>query len=139
MVYRKSAGVPDAISTQFTLIGGVYTDKQGHTLYTYNCNSPARDGTRCDEAGDSAGYWVALCGAPEECARRWHPYVATEGAHPVGLWSIVDITYPVYRENPGIIYPSDLPHVNKAWAYRGTPLWTYYEDEGPRRSLGSLD
>jgi predicted lipoprotein with Yx(FWY)xxD motif len=130
VVYRKGPGIPDAIRTQFALIGGVYTDKQGHTLYTYNCNSPARDGTRCDEPGDPAGYWVALCGAPEECAKRWHPYLAAQGARPVGAWSIVDITYPVYKDSPGVVYPPDLPHV-KVWAYRGTPLWTYYEDKAP--------
>ena len=30
----------------------------------------------------------------------------------------------------GKLYPADAPRV-KAWAYRGRPLFTYYEDEKP--------
>jgi predicted lipoprotein with Yx(FWY)xxD motif len=128
VVFRKDPGAPREIRTHMSLIGEVYTDTDGHTLYTYNCTAPTRDGVRCDEPGDPAGYWVALCGDAKECARRWHPYLAPANARPIGEWSAVDITYPVFKENPGIIYPSDLPHV-KVWAYRGTPLWTYYEDK----------
>ena len=130
VVFRKDPGTPPEIRKHMSLIGEVYTDKAGHTLYTYNCNTPTRDGVRCDEPGDPAGYWVALCGDAKECARRWHPYLAPANARPVGVWSVADITYPVFKENPGVIYPPDLPHV-KVWAYRGTPLWTYYEDKEP--------
>jgi predicted lipoprotein with Yx(FWY)xxD motif len=137
VVFRKSPGTPQEIRTHMSLVGEVYTDKDGHTLYTYNCNTPTRDGVRCDEPGDPAGYWVALCGDAKECARRWHPYLAPANTRPAGQWSAVDITYPVFRENPGVIYPPELPHV-KVWAYRGTPLWTYYEDKEPGDIWGDL-
>ena len=130
VVMRKGPGRPTQIGTHLALIGDVYTDKTGLTLYTFNCNSPARDGVRCDEPGDPAGYWVALCGDAKECARRWRPYLATPEARPVGLWSVVDVAYPMFTTNPGIIYPPEAPRV-KAWAYRGTPVYTYYEDKGP--------
>ena len=77
VVLRKGPGRPPQIGTQLALIGDVYTDKAGLTLYTFNCDSPARDGVRCDDPGDPAGYWVALCGDAKECARRWRPYLAS--------------------------------------------------------------
>jgi predicted lipoprotein with Yx(FWY)xxD motif len=128
VVFRKGPGTPSAIGTHLALIGDVYTDRAGHTLYTFNCTSPARDGVRCDDPGDPAGYWVALCGDAKECARRWHPYLASPTSRAVGEWSIVDVAYPMFTTNPGVTYPPEAPRV-KAWAYRGNPVYTYYEDK----------
>jgi len=135
VLYRKGPRIPSAIGKQLALIGDVYTDKAGHTLYTFNCTSPAQDGVRCDEPGDPAGYWVALCGDARECARRWRPYVAEPGARPAGDWAVVDVAYPMFTTNPGIIYPPEAPRV-KAWAFRGTPVYTYYEDKVPGDAWG---
>jgi len=130
VVYRKMKGAPSEISKHLALIGDVYTDRAGHTLYTFNCVSPARDGVRCDDPGDPAGYWVALCGDAKECARRWHPYLAAPHSRPSGDWSVVDVAYPMFTSNPGVTYPPEAPRV-KAWAYRGYPVYTYYEDKEP--------
>jgi predicted lipoprotein with Yx(FWY)xxD motif len=130
VVFRKGPGKPAAIGTQLSLLGDVYTDQSGRTLYSFTCTSPSRDGVRCDDPGDPAGYWVALCGDAKECARRWRPYTADTNARPVGLWSVVDVAYPMFTSNPGTTYPPEAPRV-KAWAYRGSPVYTYYEDKAP--------
>jgi len=130
VLLREGPGRPDAIGTHLTLLGDVFTNKDGKTLYTFSCTAPARDGVRCDDPGDPAGYWVALCGDAKECARRWRPYLADAGARDQGLWSVVDVAYPMFTTNPGVTYPPEAPRV-KAWAYRGNPVYTYYEDKEP--------
>ena len=52
---------------------------------------------------------VALCGDSKECAHRWHPYIAATGARPEGEFSIVDITYPMFTNMHGPLYPADAP------------------------------
>ena len=125
VVYRKLAGRPAEIETRFSLMGEVYADKSGHTLYVYTCTS-----TGCDDPGGPAALWAALCGEAQECARRWRPYRASSGAKPVGEWSVVDVADPNFTDPAGPTYPRDAPRV-KAWAYRGRPVYTYYEDKEP--------
>lgn len=135
VVFKKGPGVPSDIKKQMSLTGELYTDKAGHTLYTFNCSTPARDNVSCDGPGAPSGYFAALCGTASECAKRWHPYLASANAKPVGEWAVEDVVYPMFKENPGVLYPSDLPHV-KAWTYRGKPVYTYYEDKEPGEFWG---
>lgn len=132
VIVEKAPALPSAIGQHLTLTGDVFTDKNGMTLYRYSCVSGLFEGhpVSCDDAGDPAAFMVALCGDGTECARRWHPYVAARGAKPEGEFSIIDITYPMFTDMRGKLYPSDAPRV-KAWAYKGAPLFTYYEDEKP--------
>ena len=130
VVLRKSDGVPSQIQKHFSLLGDVFTDKAGMTLYAFTCSSPAGDGVRCDEPGDAAAYWAGLCGDAKECARRWHPYLAAADARPQGEWSVVDVAYPMFTEVTGPTYPPEVPRV-RAWAYHGMPVYTYYEDKQP--------
>lgn len=131
VVLFRSPAPPAAIGTRMSLLGDVYTTSKGLSLYTYNCNSGGIFGrTACDDAGDPAAFMVALCGSGEECARRWQPYIAPVNAKPTGEFSVVDITYPMFTDYRGELYPAGAPKV-KAWAYRGKPLFTYYEDEKP--------
>jgi predicted lipoprotein with Yx(FWY)xxD motif len=130
VVFRKGPGIPSEIDRRFSLIGDVYTTREGRTLYVFTCGSLAGDAVRCDDPGDPAAYWAALCGDGQECARRWRPYLASGDAHPVGEWSVVDVSYPMFLEATGITYPAQTPRV-RAWAYRGLPVYTYYEDKQP--------
>jgi predicted lipoprotein with Yx(FWY)xxD motif len=133
VVLRETAGVPSAIKTRYhPLIGDIYTTREGRTLYIYTCTAPdgANGAPGCDDPGGPAGYWAAMCGSPEECARRWRPYRAEADAKPVGDWSLVEVAYPMFAEATGQTYPPGGPTV-KAWAWRGRPLYTYYEDEKP--------
>jgi predicted lipoprotein with Yx(FWY)xxD motif len=131
VVYRKLAGHPSEIGTHFSLLGDVYTDKSGRTLYVFTCT-----GMGCDDPGGPAGYWSALCRDGKECSRRWRPYVAAANARPVGEWSVIDVADPIFTDPTGTTYPPDAPRV-KAWAYRGRPVYTYYEDKEPGDIWGS--
>jgi predicted lipoprotein with Yx(FWY)xxD motif len=135
VVYRKVAAIPPQIEKRFTLLGDVYTDKAGRTLYVFTCSTIAGDGVRCDDPGDAAEYWAGLCGDGRECARRWRPYLADGHARPSGEWSVVEVSYPMFTEATGFTYPPEIPRV-KAWAYRGMPVYTYYEDKGPGEIWG---
>jgi len=136
VVVAKGPETPTAISRHLTLLGDVYTDKKGLTLYTYACNANGGAGTNrvtavpCDDAGDPAAFMVATCGDSKECAKRWRPYMAAANAKPEGEFTIVEITYPMFMDMRGALYPADAPKA-KVWAYRGKPLFTYYEDEKP--------
>jgi predicted lipoprotein with Yx(FWY)xxD motif len=135
VLVEPDPGRPAAIGKHLSLLGDVYTTRAGRTLYTYNCSAGGVlvIGDRyieCDAAGDPAGYMVAACGTSELCASRWHPYVAEPDARPRGDWSIVEVTYPMFTDPRGTLYPPDAPHV-KAWAYRGRPLFTFHEDQKP--------
>jgi len=136
IVAVKAPADPADIGKQLTLWGDVYTTRKGATLYTYSCNAngggggPRLTAVACDDAGDPAAFMVALCGDGKECARRWHPYMAPANARPHGDWSVVEITYPMFIDPRGPLYPAEAPKV-KAWAYHGKPVFTYYEDEKP--------
>jgi predicted lipoprotein with Yx(FWY)xxD motif len=130
VIYQKDPGTPQEIGKHFSIIGEVYADKEGKTLYDFICNTPSRDGVSCDEPGDAATYWVALCGDSKECSKRWRPYLAADGAKPVGDWSIVEVSDPIFTDGTGFTYPADAPRV-KAWAYRGRPVFTFYQDKRP--------
>lgn len=126
VVFKDSTGTPESISTQLTLLGEVYADEFGRTLYVFTCG--ARDGTACDEPGDAAAFWSALCGS--ECAERWRPVIASEEARDIGHWSVVDVAYPMFTEATGRTYPAEAPRV-QAWAYRGRPVYTFHMDKQP--------
>jgi predicted lipoprotein with Yx(FWY)xxD motif len=135
VVVVPDPGRPEAIGKHVTLLGDVFTTSAGTTLYTYNCSAGGVQvkGDRyveCDGTGDPAGYMVASCGVADACASRWRPYLAPASARPVGDWSIIDITYPMFTDPRGRLYPADAPRV-KTWAYRGRPLFTFHEDKQP--------
>jgi predicted lipoprotein with Yx(FWY)xxD motif len=130
VVYRRSPGAPPQIGKHFSLLGEIYTDQSGKTLYAFTCITPAGDGVRCDDPGDAAEYWAMLCGDGKECARRWRPYLAASNARSRGDWSIVEVAYPMFADASASTYPPEVPRV-RAWAYRGMPVYTYYEDKAP--------
>lgn len=130
VVLQERGKRPAEIGTQMTLTGEVYTDAEGHTLYVFSCRTGLRSTERCDDPGDPAGYWVALCGSPEACAHRWRPYLAGDNAKPSGDWSIVEVPNPIFTDPLGVTYPPDAPRV-RAWAHRGRPVYTYYQDKNP--------
>jgi predicted lipoprotein with Yx(FWY)xxD motif len=135
VVVEPDGGRPAEVDKHLSLLGDVYSDKAGRTLYTYSCTAGGvlAIGDRyveCDAAGDPAGYMVATCGSSADCASRWRPYVAARNARPKGDWSIMEVTYPMFTDPRGTLYPVDAPRV-KVWAYRGRPVFTYYQDRKP--------
>ena len=54
------------IRTRTTLLGKVFTTTKGMTLYNFTCMEiEAPDFLPCDDPGDAAAYWSALCGDGE--------------------------------------------------------------------------
>jgi predicted lipoprotein with Yx(FWY)xxD motif len=141
VVFRKGTSTPRQIGKQFSLLGQIYTDQTGRTLYSFHCTvisgALAVGGVNCDDPGDPAVYWAALCTDGETCAKRWHPYLASADAHPTGNWSIVEVPVVMFIDRTGLTYPPGVPRV-KAWAYRGQPVYTYYQDEHPADIWGEM-
>jgi predicted lipoprotein with Yx(FWY)xxD motif len=134
-IWRRTAGVPADIATHWTVKGDIYAARTGMSLYVFACDAHGTDGQSCDEPGDAAAFWSALCGM--DCLERWRPYLAPPGARPMGDWSVVDVAVPLFTEATGLtLLPSEAPARVQAWAYRGRPLFTYFEDEEPGQLLG---
>jgi predicted lipoprotein with Yx(FWY)xxD motif len=125
VIYRKLPAPPPENGVQLSLIGDVYTDKAGRTLYTFACQTQG-----CDLPGAGAAAMSALCSTGQECMRRWRPYLAGPNARPSGGWTVVDVPQPMFTDPAGQLYPAGGPTV-KGWAYRGKPVFTFYEDKQP--------
>ena len=116
--------------------GNSLTTDKGMTLYSFSCTeSEAADYLPCDDPGDAAVYWSALCGDAKECSRRWRLYRPAPGARPSGEFTIEDVSDPTFLDPAGTTAPSEAPKV-KAWAYRGKPLYTFVDDDEPGQILG---
>ncbi|MFT4025567.1 MAG: hypothetical protein QM676_02005 [Novosphingobium sp.] len=139
VVIRRGPGHPSAIGTYYSpVIGDYYTTRSGQTLYIFTCTAPSDTGSPgCDLPGGPAAHWSAMCGTGEECARRWRPYLAAPGARPQGEWSIVEVSDPMFVDPAGQTYPAGARRL-KAWAYRGRPVLTYYEDKAPGDIWGNM-
>ncbi len=140
-VYRPAPQLPSDITTGLSILGGVYTDRKGMTLYVFSCGMSRVDGVACDDPGDAAASWSLVCGLPEECDKQWRLYRAAPTARSVGEWSVVDVASPIYGDPRGLTYlSSEAPARIKAWAWRGRPAYTFVGDEYPAQILGhSLD
>lgn len=79
-----------------------FADARGRTLYTYDKDEPGKSN----------------CVA--ECAERFNPVIALEGARVFGEWSLVK------REDGA-----------QQWAWRSQPLYTYREDADPGSVFGN--
>ena len=135
-IFRRAAPLPPQIHTRPTILGHIYTAADGKSLYVLSCAElGAPDALPCDDPGDAAVYWSALCGAPAECSRRWRPYLAPANARPSGEWTIEEVSDPPFLDAAGATYPPGTPRV-KAWAYRGKPLYTFVDDDVPGETLG---
>jgi predicted lipoprotein with Yx(FWY)xxD motif len=134
-IWRPTAGVPPDFATHFTVKGEIYTTRSGMSVYMFSCDTSGMDNLNCDEPGDAAAYWTVLCGL--DCLKRWHPYVASPGAKPQGDWSVIDFAVPIFTDPTGVtLLPSQAPQTVRIWAYRGEPLFTYFQDDTPGQTLG---
>ncbi len=110
-------------------IGWVFADSNGRTLYAMYCHDQVPDRLSCDEVGDPAAHWSALCGDAKSCSREWKPVLAEANAESVGAWAIAEVPYPQFVEPTGA-YGEDVPTV-RAWTYHGRPVYTFAADESP--------
>jgi predicted lipoprotein with Yx(FWY)xxD motif len=108
-------------------IGWVFADSNGKTLYAMYCHDQVADRLSCDELGDPAAHWSALCGDAEACAREWRPVLAERDDVATGAWAIADVPYPQFLDPTGA-YGEGVPTV-RAWTYFGRPVYTFASDE----------
>ncbi len=135
-VYRRATPIPPQIHTRTTIVGKIYTTENGMSLYSFSClESGAPDYLSCDDPGDAAVYWSALCGDAKECSRRWRPYRPTANARPSGEWTIQEVSDPLFIDPAGATALPGTPKV-KVWAYRGRPMYTFVDDDEPGQILG---
>jgi predicted lipoprotein with Yx(FWY)xxD motif len=103
--------------------GGLLADANGKTLY-------ARDRVRFDGTGGHAargadrgvpmlGVTIGTSGCDVECAKDWHPLIASADAKPSGYWSLM-------KRDDGA----------QQWAYQGYALYSYSGDRKPGDMIG---
>jgi len=80
------------------LAGGMLVNDKGLTLYTFDKDAPDSGKSVCN--GD--------------CAVKWPPAMAAEGARPSGSLSVI-------TRDDG----------RRQWAFKGRPLYTWPEDQEP--------
>ena len=129
-VYTQLAPPPPAAFTvQTTSTGEVIADSHGKTIYMYTCGDDAVDQLSCDHPSETQVYRFAMCGGGDvdRCLKTF-PYVpAASGAKSSSrLWSVVYID-----PRSGHFAAAGQPGVERVWAYRERPVYTYAGDHRP--------
>ena len=129
-VYTQLAPtLPKGFTAQDSPAGQAIADKNGKTIYIYNCNDDAIDQQSCNHPDTTQAYRVAVCGggSQEKCMRTFPYVLADPGAKSDSVvWSIMEIDAKTgHRAAPG--------HADalRVWAYRDRPVYTFYLDQEP--------
>lgn len=141
VVLKAVARAPKGVTVNRTLVGPVYSDGQGKTLYTFNCENYAPAGLSasvpfvlCDDWTDDPALGEQFCEARDRCAERWQPFAAPASARPRGgVWSVAVIPDPKYPLRWKLTDSAEAssPNAIKVWTYEGRPLYTFLGDHGP--------
>ncbi|HEY6644383.1 hypothetical protein [Povalibacter sp.] len=129
-VYTQRAPAPPAdFTTQDSVSGIVLADKQGKTVYLYNCGDDALDQLACDHPDSPQAYRFTVCGAgdPQRCLENFPYVLAAKGAKSNNrIWSVMQID-PMTgkRAAPG------QPGALSVWAFRKRPVYTMFRDSKP--------
>lgn len=131
LLVQRAQSRPKFLSLHMSVpeIGWVFGDASGRTLYAMYCLDQVPDRLSCDEVGDPAAHWSALCGDAAACAKEWRPVRAAESDRPSGAWGIAEVPYPQFKDPTGA-YGEGVPTV-RAWTYHGRPVYTFSGDESP--------
>lgn len=124
---------PREFTLQDSDAGEVLADRNGKTIYVYNCTEDSVDSLACDHPTSSQVYRIAICGGGDvaRCLKTF-PYV--EAARHVKAtsrsWSVISIdpmTGAYSKPGEGL----------RVWAYRGRPVYTYAGDHAPGDTNGN--
>ncbi len=129
-VYTQATPFP---SKDFTLqdaaSGQVLADRNGKTVYIYNCNDDAWDQQACNHPDLTQAYRLAICGAgsQDKCMKVF-PYVLAgrESKSDNAAWSIMEIDPKTGRRAA-----AGQPDALRVWAWRDRPVYTFYLDNEP--------
>lgn len=126
---QKTPRPPADFTVQESPTGLVLADRNGKTVYMYNCADDALDQLACDHPDSPQAYRFAVCGGgdPKACLERF-PYVqVTPGVKSDSLlWTTMWID-PMTGKRAQPNQEGAL-HV---WAYRKRPVYTHYRDKAP--------
>lgn len=129
-VYTQRTPFPGRdFTVQDAASGQVLADKNGRTVYVYNCNDDAWDQQSCNHPDLTQAYRLAVCGAgsQEKCMRIF-PYVLAQkdSRSENAAWSILEIDSRTgHRAAPG------QSGALRVWAYRDRPVYTFHLDAEP--------
>jgi predicted lipoprotein with Yx(FWY)xxD motif len=129
-VFTQTApAYPSSFSVQNSIAGEVLADREGRTIYLYQCGEDSADQLACDHPADTQVYRLAMCGAgdPERCMEYW-PYVRADD-HEVSAnrsWRILTID-----PRSGRRVSAASPAALRVWAYRDRPVYTFAGDKKP--------
>ncbi|MEM9759431.1 MAG: hypothetical protein AAF933_09370 [Pseudomonadota bacterium] len=132
---QRAVTPPEDFTVQDVEFGGqVLADRDGRTIYLYNCRDDSFAQLACDHPAAAQDYRMAICGDgdPKVCLETW-PYVraSVDARSQSDLWSKLEIDPATGRRAaPG---QQDAMLI---WAYRGRPVYTYVGDRGPGTSNG---
>ena len=122
---QTEPAAPKNFTVQDTRAGQVLADKNGRTIYIYNCGDDAIDELACDNPKSPQAYRLAICGGgdPDVCNKTFPYVIAEAGAK--------SDTRAAARESP----PSFRPHGGDASV--GANLFVPYKARRQRRFGGS--
>jgi predicted lipoprotein with Yx(FWY)xxD motif len=118
---------PEHIRTETTVLGPVYVDRNGMSLYQFTCNEENDEHLSCDREGDTGAYFHGLCGGEARCANTFRLLRVTDpGARDGPLWTIrsVDLTNPLR-------VLADPSQGTRVWLYKRRLVFTYSGDTAP--------
>lgn len=126
---QRAPEPPKGFTVQDAPSGQVIADKNGKTIYVYNCNDDAIDQQSCNHPDFTQAYRIAICGggSQEKCMRTF-PYVLADNGAVSGsqVWSIIEIDAKTGRRAG-----KDQADALRVWAFRDRPVYTFYLDQEP--------
>lgn len=148
VVLRPAPMAPPGFTVQRTVLGPVYAESRGMTVYMFVCNLPV-PGTRevfgdtydCDGWNADVAQREQFCPDSDKCAEMWHPVLAPPGTKPRGgTWGVA--TIPDAARHPLRWLPAggaadEKPGAVQVWTYEGQPLYTFVEDAKPGEIWGA--
>ena len=148
VVLQPEPKAPSGVTVVRSLIGPVFADAKGMTLYTFSCRTPnpaGLDGASggyfsCDNSTDDPSYAEQYCPARDKCADMWTPFQAPANAHiKGGTWSMAVIPDPEHfpmRWVPSSSEAARQPGAITVWTHDGHPVYTSKNDQGPAELTG---
>lgn len=120
---------PREFTVQNASMGQVLADKNGKTLYFYQCGDDASDQLECDHPSQTQVYRLAICGRfdPDLCGKMF-PYVPAPKDAKVDslIWGTAWID-----PKTGHYAKPDAPGALHVWTFRDKPIFTHGRDEAP--------
>lgn len=129
-VYEQYTPAPPRdFTVQVSPTGLVLGDRNGKTVYIYNCADDALDQQLCDHPDSPQVYRFTVCGGgdPKRCLERFPYVLVSSGASSNSLlWTTLWID-----PMTGKRATSGQRGALQVWAYRGRPVYTHYRDKAP--------